>query len=180
MRRYVVPLALVCCCGAAVAATDADAPSPPPLVLTSKAGRQVAVPGSFCIEDPQGSRCGDTGDPEPKRLSIVRPRETIAFSVPGATSLVRKGCAPTPCASVVRVFRLGCDRKAPVASVRLGRTPTRWHARLRPGRYELEAFVYFTMRAGRSGDTMGSFGLLVDRTRRRTIVRAPAKKPPCR
>jgi hypothetical protein len=178
MRRYVVPLALLCCCGAAVAA--AARKGPPPLVLTSKAGRQVAVSGSFCVQDSHGGLCGDTADPEPKRLSIVRPRETIRIAVPGATSLVDTDCGPAPCTSDVRVYRLGCDNGPPVARIRLRRTPTRWRVRLRPGPYELEAFVSFTMRDGRSGDTSGSFGMLVDRRRRRTIVRAPAKKPSCR
>lgn len=177
MRRLMI-LALLGTCGAAAAA--AGVLEPPALTLTSKAGRQVAVAGSYCVSDSHGSICADALDPEPKRLSIVRPGERIVFRVPGATSLVGPGCAPAPCASEVRVYRLGCDRRPPVARIRVAGTPTRWRARLRPGRYELEAFVFFKLRDGRQGDATGSFGLLVHRKRARAIVRAPARKPPCR
>ena len=62
-------------------------------------------------------------------------------------------------------------------SVPLSAPSTRWRVRLRPGAYEVEVFARFETADGRTGDTSGSLGILVDRKRRLAIVPLSAARP---
>lgn len=142
----------------------------PATVLSSRAGRQHGVQGSYCVSYPVDER--DTGrvtqcvdavpDLHPNRLSVVRPREVVMIAVREAT-MVTGGAA---------VFRLGCDDRA-IRRFSLAERTTRWRVRLTPGAYEIDVFVRFETADGRSGDTSGLVGLVVSRTRERRIIPAP-------
>ena len=146
---------------------------PPPIVLASKAGKQRAAQESFCVTAPPDPgeervvrRCIDTVDKPPRRLSVVRPREVVTISFVG-TEEIRDG--------VARVRILG--RKRFFHAFPLTEPSTRWRVRLRPGAYEIEVFARFRAADGRTGDTLGSLGLLVDRNRKLAIVPLSAARP---
>jgi hypothetical protein len=159
-----------------------DLQKPPRIVLESAAGRQTAVPGSYCVEytdeaaGASGGVCADTGPIAPARLSTVRPGEKARIVLEGAGVTRPEGCSSAEeqdCIGSVAVHPL-CKRKT-VESIPLALGPeTTWHVDLEPGRYELEAFAYFEAPDGRTGDVSGSLGVLVDETAPLEIVRVPA------
>jgi hypothetical protein len=151
-------------------ATSVDEPDdqrPPPFVLVSEAGRQVGVQSTYCVTGPTVGTCADYVDNgPPRKLSIVRPEETVQLAFEGAQSVDGD----------VRVFRLGC-RKA-IASIELAEPSTRWTVDLEPGSYELEVFALFET-ASTGGDTSASLGLLVDEAASLEIVPVPAEGAGC-
>jgi hypothetical protein len=134
--------------------------APPPISLTSVAGRQGAVQGSFCTKDRRfghPSICADTIFPDAKRLSVVRPGEALRLSMRGAAGfdvdIGRRGCR-----TVLRRLHVGHDG--------------RFRAPLGADVYQLTVYVSH-FRAGRlSGDSSAGLGLWVDRSKRRAIVDA--------
>jgi hypothetical protein len=147
---------------------------PPPVVLESAAGRQEAVRGSSCVhyEDEASGEavglCTDMEEPEPARLSTVRPGEEIRIVIEGSAV-----------EGQVTVRRLGCAAGA--AEIPLGPGPaTSWQVELEPGSYELDVFVGgFASEDGRSGDLSGALGLLVDETAPLEIVPASSAGDGC-
>jgi hypothetical protein len=180
-RRALVAMLAVALCVAAglasarpargyAAGSGASPPQTPPRIsLVSKAGAQRGVEGSYCVAvvtDEGGVvRCADGVDPEPRRLSVVRPRERVTIRLRGATEAD----------GAVSVHPRGCEDL------------TRWRFKitgpithwivpriLRPKRrfFELSLFAEFTMADGRTGDTSGALGLLISRTRPRDVIPA--------
>ncbi len=149
-----------------VAEADAEEPTKPPrIVLVSGAGRQAAVRGSYCVDDPARGVgvCADTAPVTPEELTVVRPGETLAISLGGAE--VTSG--------VITIRTLACEKR-PADELELPPGETaRFPVDLPPGQYELLVFVTFEATDGRSGDVSGSLGLLVDERAPREIVPLP-------
>jgi hypothetical protein len=150
---------------ASAASTEALNFSPPTIVLKSVAGAQRATQGSYCISVPTSDSfvvlCADYVDPEPRWLSIVRPKEHVTIRVRGAT--MARGS--------VWVHPRGCERRV-VQRFKVMRPTRRWLVRLDPGRYELSLYLRFRTADGRSGDTSGALGLLVSKTRVQDVIAA--------
>lgn len=141
-------------------AKEPAAPGPPRIVLTSAAGRQEAVAGSFCVSSATEGTCGDSGPIDPLQLSVVRPGERVEVFLEDAQ--VTEGS--------VRVLPLGCQ--AGVSRLRLEPGPlTHWRVVLDAGAYELDVFARF-QGPSTSGDVSGSLGLLVDPDRMPAILPA--------
>jgi hypothetical protein len=138
--------------------------NPPRVVMTSVAGRQQAVRGSSCITVPTGTgfvtACGDTPDVEPRWLSVVRPKEHITLRV-----------RAKKVDGAFYVHPRGCERRI-TATFKIKHPQRRWVVHLRPGRYELSFFLNFLTADGRFGDTSGTLGLLVSRTRDLELIPA--------
>src|SRR4051794_33852892 len=116
-------------------ARSRPASGPPPIVLTSAAGAQTAVAGSYCG---QGSGvCADSIYPAPRKLTVVRPRDSVRIAVDGATAID------------LNVHRPGCERTS-IRHVVL-RADGGWRVDLPPGSYDLQVFARFAL-PGRSGD----------------------------
>jgi hypothetical protein len=149
-----------------VAEADAEEPTKPPrIVLVSGAGRQAAVRGSYCVDDPARGVgvCADIAPMTPEELSVVRPGETVAISLGGAE--VTSGG--------ITIRTLACEKR-PADELELPPGETaRFPLDLPPGQYELLVFVTFEAADGRSGDVSGSLGLLVDERAPQEIVPLP-------
>jgi hypothetical protein len=160
----------------------ADLQKPPPIVLESAAGKQTAVPGSYCVQytdeaaGASGGVCADTGPIAPAKLSTIHRGETVRIVFEDAKVVRSVGCSGAEeqdCIGSVAVHPL-CKRKT-VESIPLALGPeTAWRVDLDPGRYELDVFAYFEAPNGRSGDVSGSLGVLVDDSAPLEIVPAPA------
>ncbi|HYY74946.1 MAG TPA: hypothetical protein VE644_01330 [Gaiellaceae bacterium] len=138
---------------------------PPPIVLRSAAGTQVAVAESSCVTAPSTAVCIDTNDQQPEDLSVVRPGEKVVLSLRGASVTGGSVLAgPLPSCENATVSELELEPGA----------ETRWRVDLPPGQYELEVFARFEAAGGRSGDVSGSLGLLVDATQAQEILPVPA------
>jgi hypothetical protein len=141
---------------------------PPPIVLVSQAGKQIAAQGSSCVQfvDPdsgQGSgACSDVGGPLlPERVSIVQRGDTATLVVGGASAQDGK----------VTVRPLGCtDEETLAFDLAAGMSGTPRQIELDPGAYQLDVFTRFESNDGRSGDLSGSLGLLVAESDARAIV----------
>ena len=152
-----------------VGAQTQPSQDPPRIVLMSKAGTQRAVQETFCVSVVIGetgvSRCVDTVDLPPARLSVVRPGETVAIVVRGATTA----------RGVVSIHPLGQPNRV-VLTLRVSAPKTTWRVRLRPRAYELDVEIArFETADGRSGDTSATLGVLVDRDRPLRIIPAGAR-----
>lgn len=140
-------------------------PKPPPIVLVTDAGRQEAVQGSYCVThvsesgEEQGV-CADAAFVHPTQLSVVGPGEAVTIEVSDATVTVPESSSDG--SSTVAVYPLGCGPDRAVADFDLERASMSWAVDLEPGAYELGVFAYFETEDGRSGDTYGVLGLLVD------------------
>lgn len=139
--------------------------APPPIVLASRAGRQMGVLLRYSIETDTGGYGAEAPPAHPARVTIVRPGEEVSISM-------RAG-GPTQRLVVVR--RLGCEQPA-LASVVLDAGTPRWRAPRRPGAYELEVTVpYFKPKRDATGSATWVLGLLVDATRTPAVVRASSE-----
>ena len=134
---------------------------PPPIILTTKTDTQRAAQGSYCVAAPAhdgsgtgGGICAYSDDVSPRRLSVVRRGALVTISFRGATSVTE---------GVASVHVLGRERH--FRTFALTGPKTRWRARLRPGKYEIEVFAHFETTDGRYGDTSGSLGLHVRRAK---------------
>jgi hypothetical protein len=141
--------------------------TPPRIVLESEAGRQEAVPGSYCITrvseggDESAGVCTDAMRPYPVELSVVAPGEEIAVRIPHASIVSPPSCV-AECDSTVTVRPLGCGDQL-VATLVLGAAGVKWAVDVEPGAYQLDVFVQaFDDGKGTTGDISGSLGLLVD------------------
>jgi len=126
----------------------------PVILLRSGAGGQAAAMGSGCVttilDDGTGtSICGDTAEPRPSQLSVVRPGEVLHVQL-------TYGKVASSSANV-RPFFCPVTRAEPVAVN--GHTLL---APLQPGLYRLGVFARFEAQDGRSGDVSAAAGLLVD------------------
>jgi hypothetical protein len=153
--------------GAAVTVTRppvATSARPPTPFLTSPAGRQEAVVGSYCVEGQMESGCGDSGPIHPTELSVAHPGDELTFSLESASVVRAEGCHGSDeqgCIGSVTVRPLGCERKA-VSTIPLEKgRETHWTVGLDAGPYQLDLFAYFRADDGRTGDVSGTFGLLV-------------------
>jgi uncharacterized cupredoxin-like copper-binding protein len=137
---------------------------PPPIVLESAAGTQVAVAESSCVSGPGTAVCIDTDDQQPEDLSVVRHGEEVVLRLGGAS--VTEGsvtAAPLPDCENTTVAELELEPGS----------ETRWRVDLPPGQYELEVFARFEAADGWSGDASGSLGLLVDATEPQEVLPVP-------
>jgi hypothetical protein len=125
------------------------------------AGVQPGAQGSYCVRDSTQGVCGDTTQPHPSLVSIVRPGGRIAVR-PSEGSLSSLS---------VSLGSLGCNGTWATLRVRLRNGVWQFTAPKRPGAYELFVFARFTTEQT-TGDTSAGFGLLVSRTKARRI--APA------
>jgi hypothetical protein len=137
---------------------------PPPIVLESAAGTQVAVPESSCVSGAGTGVCVDTTDQTPEDLSVVRAREEVVLRLRGA-SVTEGSVAVRPLPD--------CEGET-VAEVELEPGPeTRWRVDLPAGQYELQVFARFEAADGRSGDASGSLGIVLDASQPPGIVPVP-------
>lgn len=154
---------------------------PPPVFLESEAGRQRAAQGASCVlytaQGPgEGAAiCGEVeGHGTPASLSVVRPREPVVISVPGATIVHRRGCVGRhSCGGWATVRRLGCEEE--IDSFELRTSSTRWRVDLPAGFYEIDVAIDFRTKGGLSGDTSGAFGISVDPAAKPAIVPAAGR-----
>jgi hypothetical protein len=138
---------------------------PPPIVLVTAAGRQEAVQGSYCVtvvsESGEGQgACADASFVHPTQLSLVAPGEAVTIELSDAALSLPD--ASSGASSTVAVYPLGCGPDRAVADFELESASMSWAVELEPGAYELGVFAYFETGDGRSGDTYGVLGLLVD------------------
>ena len=158
---------------------------PPHIVLTSTSGRQEAVAGSFCVDDPARGvgTCGDSGPVHPSQLTVAPPGNELSIALEGAVVVQAEGChsdaGRSACIGTVTIRPLGCGRTAAVLPLRRG-PETRFRVDLPPGAYELDVFAYFEANDGRSGDVSGTLGIVVDETRAPGIVPASSDLAVCR
>jgi hypothetical protein len=151
--------------------------SPPPIVLVTAAGKQVAVAGSSCVTrtDPDTGEssgvCADSTWPHPEKVSVVRPGDSVSVALSGA--LVDEG-------SSVEVLPLGCEHDVlRTIDLEPGKQSTAFPVDLEPGAYELYVAARFEAEDGRSGDTSGSAGLLVDENAPLAVGPAPPGRSNC-
>jgi hypothetical protein len=145
-------------------APEGDKAKPPPIVLESAAGTQVAVAESSCVSGAGTAVCVDTIDQQPEDLSLVRPGEEVVLRLRGAS--VTEGSVrmrPLPDCEDTTVAELELEPGA----------ETRWRVDLPAGQHEVEVFARFETADGRSGDASGSLGLLVDTTQPQEILPVP-------
>ena len=137
---------------------------PPPILLASAAGTQVAVAESSCVSGSGSGLCIDTMDQQPEDLSVVRSGEEVVVLLRGA-SVTQGSVSVTPLPD--------CKGKT-VAEVELEPGPeTRWRVDLPAGQYEVQVFARFEAADGRSGDASGSHGILLDASQPLGIVPVP-------
>lgn len=156
---------------------------PPDVLLVSRAGTQVGVVGSFCVDSPETyvGTCSDGLRPEAEQVSVVRPGETVTIALDRARAVRAQGCfsRDTSCVGEASVVPLGC-RSTAIAGFSLDRAPeTDWTVNLDPGAYELQVYVYFRAEDGRAGDVSVALGLLVDSGEEPAVVQAPAVAAVC-
>src|SRR5437867_4156169 len=65
---------------------------PPTPFLTSSAGRQEAVLGSYCVTSQMEGGCGDSGPIYPRELTLVHPSDEVTFSLENASVVRPEGC----------------------------------------------------------------------------------------
>jgi hypothetical protein len=149
---------------------------PPPVVLVSQAGKQIAAQGSFCVNyvDPASGEgqgiCSDGPAPVPKQMTIVHPGD-------GATLLIADSTLKKE--RTVTVRPLGCSNRE-TETLELPITgQLHWQVDLDPGAYQLDVFAQFESNDGRSGDLSGSLGMLVSESDARAIVPVDTADPVC-
>jgi hypothetical protein len=165
--------------------SDAGAPAPclldqltpPPIVLTTSAGDQFGVQGSFCSNDDQRGCgiCADSVRLTAKHFTIVHSGDQVTLSMPDGT-LVTPGadqCQPA-CPPQVLVTSL-CDNKG---SLRAFNEDEPWTIDLKSGAYRLDASAFFEADK-LHGQTEETFGLIVDDTRERGVVEVGAAGTTC-
>jgi hypothetical protein len=149
--------------------TDANASRPPDIVLSSAAGKQFAVLGSYCLHTSDSGVCADSAPPHPKEVSVVPVAEHLTFSLVGASF------AGVPS---VTVRPLGCERKE-IITVNASSSQA-LALDLPRGDYQLDVSARFRDGAGGSaGDVSGSAGLVVDPQARARIEPAPPGRTGC-
>ncbi|HYY33075.1 MAG TPA: hypothetical protein VE693_05755 [Gaiellaceae bacterium] len=151
-------------------APDDSKARPPPIILISQAGKQLATPGSSCVQytDPDTSQgmgvCSDMAGPlHPDQLSIIHAGEPL---------LVVLGGAFVTGEGTVSVNFLGCPEKN-LRELALTNGMSETHFRLidlEPGAYQLDVFARFGTNDGRQGDLSGTLGLLIDPDRAPEII----------
>jgi hypothetical protein len=164
--------------------TDAKSPAepntkPPPIVLVNAAGKQIARPGSSCVNytDPVTGEgvggCGDVGVDalRPGSLTVVHPGDTVLLLLAGAFAQGDGGVTVRP---------LGCrNRETASFGLRQGMSETHWEAPSEPGAYELDVFTNFGSNDGRRGDVSGTLGILVDADRDYALLHHPDRFAVC-
>jgi hypothetical protein len=145
------------CGGPTTAGQGWTAYGPPATTLVSRAGVQHAVQGSSCVHGSGSGRCADSTYPYAKKLSVVRPGETVRIRIAGSKGIE------------VTLHPLGCPKRV-VGRAKLGPGGA-WRVTARPGLYQVEVFSRFSGN-GVSGDTSAGLGLWVDRSHRLEIVAA--------
>jgi len=149
---------------------------PPPILLVSETGKQTAVQGSYCItyDNPASSvdqgLCLDSAMVRPDTITVVHPGDRATILVPDSTLKEER---------IVTVRPLGCVGR----ETKMLRFPVtgqlHWQVDLDAGAYQLDVFVQFETDDGRSGDVLGTLGLLVGETDKRQIVPADAGLDVC-
>jgi len=149
---------------------------PPEIVLVSAAGKQIALPGSYCVIATDVSTgqsqglCADSTWPHPKRVSVVHPGDSVSVVLSDAN--VRHDGAVT-------VLPLGCEHTVlKTISLTPGEQSTAFAVDLDPGAYELQVFAPFKAAASR-GDVSGALGLVVARNAPPTIEVGPPRRSGC-
>jgi hypothetical protein len=156
---------------------DESRTKPPPVILVSRAGKQIAVQGSSCVQytDPNtgegGGACADSGPIHPANLTVAQPGEHLDILLAGAYSTGD---------GIVTITRLGCTgTKIEELDLATGMSGTHADVDLEPGAYELDLFTRFASDDGRQGDLSATLGLLVDPNRAPEIIPARAKFDVC-
>ena len=134
----------------------------PALVLASRAGEQAGVVVRYSVETDEGGYGSEMTPARPKKLTIARPGETVAILFLGTE----------PAERLVTVRALGCKDRV-LGSAELEASVADWPVPTRPGAYEVEVTVpRFEAVEGGTGTATAVFGLLVDKTRPRAVIRA--------
>jgi hypothetical protein len=172
--------------GPTTASVDESKLRPPQILLSSSAGEQKAVEGSFCADyvDPasgQGSGlCSDSPALHPDTVTVAQPGENVTFVFSGAEIVRPSGCHgedEQECIGYVYVKPLGCeDREVERVPLTLG-PETRWTIDLETGAYELDVFGYFESTGGATGDVSGALGLFVGGPKEGDALGVLAVKP---
>lgn len=158
--------------------TEATAPpvQPPEIFLTSAAGKQVSMQGSYCIVALESSgqsngRCVDGAWPHPERVTVVGPGERVSVAL--SYGWVRRE-------GMISVLPLGCERTV-LDTMQLDREAqaTTFAVDLEPGAYELQVFARFKSDDGRTGDASGGLGLIVAPDALQAIEPGPPRRSNC-
>jgi len=157
---------------------DESKTKPPIVILVSRAGKQIATPGSSCVQytDPDTGEgtgvCADAAGPvHPDELTVVQPAEHLDILLAGAYSSGD---------GVVTITRLGCTgKKVEELDLAVGMSGTHTDVDLEPGAYEFDVFTRFGSNDGRQGDLSASLGVLVDPKRAPAIIPADARFDVC-
>ena len=137
-------------------------PLEPTLVLASRAGSQTGVLLRYEIETGDDGLAGEMTPAVPEKATVARPGESVSISITGVE----------PSERLVVVRALGCKDRV-LASTSLDAEAPGWRVPTRPGAYEVEVSVpHFEPVGGGTGTATALFGLLVDETRPRAVIRA--------
>jgi hypothetical protein len=150
---------------------------PPSFTLTSLAGEQVGVNGSYCggPADPScGFGCADRGA-FPAQYTVVHPGDELTISMPDGKLVPGPNCDPA-CPPSYRLQAI-CPRRAEVDAAFVEDEPLR--IEVPQGIYTMIADSHLEGDEGWIGGASGIFGLIVDAERERAIVAAGAVSSAC-
>ena len=150
-------------------AAHGPAPHAPRIALVSAAGKQWAVPGTYCLHTESSGVCADSAAPHPQELSVLPTADSLSL-------VLARASLDGPATITVR--HLGCEREE-LATLRVT-TAKPFALELGPGRYQADVFTRFRDgEDGSSGDVSGSVGIAVRPGAGARIVSAPSGRSGC-
>jgi hypothetical protein len=150
---------------------------PPTFMLSSVAGDQVGVNGSYCggPADPScGLGCADRGV-APAQYTVVHQGDELTISMPAGKLVPGPNCNPA-CPPRYRLFAT-CPRRAEVDAVFVEDVPIR--IEVPAGIYAMLVESNLEGDEGWVGGSSGAFGLIIDAKRARAIVAADSVSTAC-
>jgi hypothetical protein len=155
--------------GTIVSESPEPSPKPPVILFVSPAGKQSAVPGTYCMNAPGSGVCADSAPVHPEQVSVVPAAEHLTLLLVDA-ALDGK--------ATVTVRPLGCERKE-IATVDASDREA-FGLDLGPGDYQLDVFAPFVDGPqGSNGDVSGSVGLVIDPQARPKVEPASPGRSGC-
>jgi hypothetical protein len=149
--------------------------SPPRLVLSSEAGEQEGLGGSYCGGACPAPRCADRPF-SVWSFTVLHPGDELAISAPEAQLLPGPGCQPA-CPPRARIAPW-CDRKQETATLEFDEDVA-WPLELPEGTYAVEITTHVDAENGWRGSVEYGFGLIVAASRPRAIVDSADFDPEC-